>query len=78
MGWSIRKSFSILPGVRLNLSRSGPRISVGMRGARISFGPDGKAKLYGSAGPLRYQKTVQSNKEEASFIQRLLGALLGR
>lgn len=79
MGWSFRKSLSILPGVRLNFSRGGPRVSVGVRGARVSFGDDGKARLYGSAGPLRYQKTVRvgsnvrSTSGFGSFIRRLFG-----
>jgi hypothetical protein len=58
MSWSIRKSFRLLPGIRINVSKGGPRLSVGIRGARTSFGMDGKAKIYGGAGPLRYQKTV--------------------
>lgn len=58
MGWSLRKSFRILPGIRLNLSRSGPRLSVGIPGARASINMQGKARIYGGKGPLRYQKTV--------------------
>ena len=37
MGWSFRKSLRLLPGIRLNLSRSGPRLSVGVPGARASI-----------------------------------------
>ena len=37
MGWSLRKSFRILPGVKLNLSKRGPRLSVGVPGARASI-----------------------------------------
>jgi hypothetical protein len=58
MGRSLRKSFRILPGVRINLSRSGPRLSVGVSGARASIDMEGKARLYGGMGPVRYQKTV--------------------
>lgn len=58
MGWSFRKSFRILPGVRINLSKTGPRLSVGVPGMRASAGIDGKARLYAGAGPLRYQKRV--------------------
>jgi hypothetical protein len=64
MGWSIRKSFSILSGLRLNLSKGGPRLSIGMRGARLSVGSDGKARVYGSAGPLRYQKSLDTTGEK--------------
>jgi hypothetical protein len=58
MGWSFRKSLRILPGIRINLSKSGPRLSVGVPGARASVDMQGKTRLYGGAGPLRYQKTV--------------------
>lgn len=58
MGWSFRKSFRLFPGVKVNLSKGGPRLSVGVPGVRGSIGVDGKARIYGSAGPLRYQKTV--------------------
>jgi hypothetical protein len=58
MGWSFRKSFRVLPGLRINLSKSGPRLSIGVPGARASAGVDGKARLYGGVGPFRYQKRV--------------------
>jgi Protein of unknown function (DUF4236) len=76
MGWSFRKSFSLMPGVRINLSRSGPRISAGVRGARVSVGTDGKARLYGGVGPLRYQKTVTTGSKLAS--RGSLGSLIRR
>lgn len=66
MGWSFRKSLGLLPGIRLNLSKSGPRISVGVPGARASVGLNGKARIYGSAGPIRYQKQVSLSTVTAS------------
>ncbi len=59
MGWFFRKSFRLLPGIRINLSKSGPRISVGVPGARASINMQGKARIYGGKGPLRYQKALQ-------------------
>jgi hypothetical protein len=38
MGLRFRRSIKILPGIRLNLSRSGVSTSVGIRGARITVG----------------------------------------
>jgi hypothetical protein len=79
MGWSIRKSLSVLPGVRINLSRKGPRISLGIRGARISIGNNGNAKLYGGVGPVRYQKTLTTGAKPlpkpslSALIKRLFG-----
>lgn len=58
MGWFLRKSVRLLPGIRLNLSKSGPRVSVGLPGARASIDPCGKARIYGGAGPVRYQKAI--------------------
>jgi Protein of unknown function (DUF4236) len=58
MGWSLRKSLKLLPGIRFNLSRSGPRLSIGLLGARASIGVDGKANIYAGKGPLRYRKTI--------------------
>ena len=58
MGWSFRKSFRLLPGIRVNLSKNGPRLSVGMPGARASIDMNGKTRLYAGKGPIRYQKTM--------------------
>jgi hypothetical protein len=58
MSWSLRKSFNVLPGIRVNLSKSGLRLSVGLPGARSSIGVDGKANIYAGKGPLRYRKTI--------------------
>jgi hypothetical protein len=41
MGFRFRKSIKILPGLRLNLSRSGVSANIGVRGANISVGPRG-------------------------------------
>lgn len=41
MGWRFRKRIKILPGVRINLSKSGISTTVGVRGASVTFGPNG-------------------------------------
>lgn len=78
MGWSLRKSFGLLPGIRLNLSKSGPRISIGVPGARASFDVHGKGRIYGGTGPIRFQKQVHLGASTdlragtgGSFIQTL-------
>lgn len=58
MGWFLRKSFRLLPGIRVNLSKSGPRLSVGVPGARASIDMQGKARIYGGKGPIRFQNSV--------------------
>lgn len=41
MAWSYRKRIKIIPGVHLNLSKSGISTSIGVRGAGINFGKNG-------------------------------------
>ena len=43
MGLNFRKSISILPGVRLNLSKSGVSASFGKKGIRQSISTSGRA-----------------------------------
>jgi hypothetical protein len=66
MGLSFRKSFRLLPGVRVSLSKSGPRLSVGIPGARVNMDAQGKARIYGSAGPLRFQKQVSMRADHSA------------
>lgn len=72
MGWSLFKSFRVLSGIRVNLSKSGPRVSVGLRGARASIGLDGKARINAGMGPIRYRKTVSTGDSLQGFLRRLL------
>lgn len=41
MAWRFRKSFKILPGVRVNLGKRGASVSVGGRGLRVTSGSTG-------------------------------------
>ena len=45
MGFRVRKSITVVPGVRVNLSRSGIGYSAGVRGARVSRSPGGRITL---------------------------------
>jgi Protein of unknown function (DUF4236) len=84
VGWSIRKSFRVLPGVRINLSKSGPRVSVGLPGARASVDMSGKTRLYSGIGPLRYQKrvnlgsTTEADKPSGGLWESVKRMLNGR
>ena len=42
MGLRFRKIFSIIPGVRLNVSKSGVSTSLGGHGATVNIGSNGK------------------------------------
>lgn len=50
MGWRFRSSVKLLPGVRLNFSKSGISTSVGGRGATLNFGPKGTRSTLGIPG----------------------------
>ncbi len=41
MAWSFRKRIKLIPGVHLNLSKSGISTSIGFRGASMTFGNSG-------------------------------------
>jgi hypothetical protein len=45
-----RRSFSIIPGVRLNLGKRGVSMSVGPRGAKMTIGPTGTRVTAGLPG----------------------------
>lgn len=50
MGFRFYRRKRILPGVSLNLSRSGLSVSLGPRGAKITLGPKGIRKTVGIPG----------------------------
>lgn len=45
MGFRFRKIISVIPGVKVNLSKSGASTSIGGRGATINVGTSGKRTL---------------------------------
>lgn len=65
MGWSFRKSFRIMPGVRMNLSRRGVGWSFGFKGFRIGTS-GGRTRVSSGVGPFRYQKTVSQGADQKS------------
>lgn len=50
MGFRFHKGLSLLPGVRLNLSKSGPSLSLGPKGARLNLGSRGVRTTVGLPG----------------------------
>ena len=50
MGFRFRKSIKILPGIRLNLSKSGVSTSIGRPGATINIGNRGVRGTVGLPG----------------------------
>jgi hypothetical protein len=65
MGLNFRKSFKILPGTRLNVSKRGLGASFGVPGARISFGKKGVQKTVGIPGTgLSYTSKVFKKRKK--------------
>lgn len=50
MGFRFQKRIKILPGVTINLSKSGVSTSVGPRGAKLNFGKKGSKATVGLPG----------------------------
>jgi hypothetical protein len=50
MGWRFYRRIRLIPGLRLNLSRSGPSLSFGHRGAWYTIGPRGRRVTVGLPG----------------------------
>lgn len=56
MAWQYRKRIKIIPGVHLNLSRSGISTSIGVRGASVTLGKNGSYLNTGIPGTGIYQR----------------------
>ena len=50
MGFRFRRSFRLLPGIRLNLGKRGVSTSVGVRGTHVTFGSSGTRETIGVPG----------------------------
>jgi hypothetical protein len=50
MGWRFHRVLNIIPGVRLNVSKSGVSTSLGPRGADVNIGPHGATTNAGIPG----------------------------
>jgi hypothetical protein len=50
MGFRFQKRISIMPGLRLNLSKHGPSLSIGRRGAWFTIGSRGTRATIGIPG----------------------------
>ena len=50
MGWRFQRRVKVIPGVTLNLSKSGVSTSLGVRGAHINFGKGRRRTTVGIPG----------------------------
>lgn len=68
MGFRMRKSIKLAPGVRLNVSKSGVGASVGGRGGRYSVHSSGRRTVSAGSGVIpgvSYQKSVGGSRASA-------------
>ncbi len=66
MAWSYRKRIKIIPGVRLNFSKSGISTSIGVRGANMTFGKTGTYLNTGIPGTGLYNRRKLSDSSNNS------------
>lgn len=69
MGIRFRKSITIFPGVKLNISKSGLSLSVGKKGAHVTAGTSGRKSVnVGIPGTgLSYNKTISGGSKKKSL-----------
>ena len=60
MGLRFRRSIRLMPGVRINLSRSGLSMSIGVRGAHVTVGHSKVRETIGLPGAGLSYTTTQS------------------
>ena len=70
VGWRLFRRVRIAPGVRINLSRSGPSLSLGPRGFTRTFGPRGTRTTVGIPGTGVYYTKLQSNGRGSAIRRR--------
>jgi hypothetical protein len=78
MGFRFRRTFSIGPGLRLNLSKSGVSASVGRRGLWFTMGPRGTRTTIGIPGTgLSYTEQHRIGTAPAPVAPVMRGDQLG-
>lgn len=70
MGFRFWRRMRILPGVSVNLSKSGASLSFGTRGARFTFGPRGPRVTFGVPGTgLFYTATLPQRRDADGRVE---------
>ena len=70
MGWRFRKRIKILPGIHINISKSGFSTNVGVKGASVTFGQNGTYINTGLPGTGLYRRdkisgsSLENNEHE--------------
>jgi len=67
MGFRFRKSIKIMPGVKINISKSGLSTSIGRRGATVNVGKKGVRGTVGLPGTgLSYSEMLTKSKPRSA------------
>ena len=80
MGFRFQRRIGIVPGIRLNLSKSGASVSVGERGAHVTIGRTPRVTVGLPGSGLSYTSTLPRGRSRSAggllaFIVR--GAAIG-
>jgi uncharacterized protein YgiM (DUF1202 family) len=75
MGFRFQKRISILPGVRVNLSKSGASASIGPKGADVNIGPHGVTTNAGIPGTGMSYRSKLGTHGSWLGVALLVGAL---
>jgi hypothetical protein len=76
MTFRLFKRIPLIPGLRLNISKSGPSISLGHRGAWFTVGPRGKRVTVGGLGTGFYYTTRIPPASPPRGVHRISFALV--
>lgn len=80
MGLRFRRRLRIVPGLSLNLSKSGPSVSVGVRGAHVTYGARGRRTTVGLPGTglsyTDYQRCGPSQAQPPQVQRRSLAPIV--
>jgi len=78
MGFRFQRRIRLLPGVRLNISKSGVTTSIGARGARVTLGGGRTRTTVGIPGTGLSHTTVESSERSAHKPQQRGGMGMGK
>lgn len=70
MAWAFRRRIKVIPGVYINLSKSGISANVGVRGASLTFKSDGVYRNLGLPGTGIYSREKIDSYGQGAFRQR--------
>lgn len=77
MAWRFRRSKKILPGVRANISKSGPSVTFGPRGMKATIGHGKIRRTVGIPGTgLYHTKTTSLSKKTSKKAAQSTGCVL--